>query len=200
MNNTKRQEPSDIFYALIGLIIVVLVVFGVVLAVKPAIRKASDARLERIARERAIEPRWTHGPDSVAICVKTLKQSKQVEAMFQDEKQCLSMPIPRVFRLVEDETNKRVYAWGDISILMAHKDNKPEKKVEQMLAEYDKYQPLESTRRNRYYTVSWIEDSKFNYEKAFLTVDGWYSIRLICPENYQSTVSSLVNTISKSKL
>lgn len=200
MNNTKRKEPSDFVYALIGLIIVAFVVFGIVLAVKPVVRNALELRSERIARERAVEPRGTHSPDSVAMCAKTFKQAEQIEASFQDKGNSLSMSIPEVFQLVEEEASKKVYVWGEITITMMRKANKPEKTVEQKLAEFDKYQPLESVKRNRYYTVSWKDDSTFNYEKAFLTDAGWYSIRLVCPDNYQEIATHLVKTISKLKI
>ena len=200
MNNTKRKEPSDLVYALIGLIIVALVVFGIVLAVKPVVRNALESRLERIARERAVEPRGTHSPDSVAICAKTFNQSEQMEASFQDKGNSLSMSIPGIFQLIEEEASKKVYAWGEIYITVMRKANKPEKTVEQKLAEFDKYQPLESVKRNHYYSVSWKEDMTFNHEKAFLSDDSWYLIRLTYPENYQKTVAPLVKSISKLKL
>lgn len=200
MNNTKRKEPSDIVYALIGLIIVAFVVFGIVLAVKPVVRNALESRSERIARERAVEPRGTHSPDSVAMCAKTFKQSEQMDATFQDKGNSLSMSIPVVFQLVEEEESRKVYAWGEISITMLRKVNKPERTVEQKLAEFDKYQPIESVKRKRYYTVSWKEDSMFNYEKAFLSDEGWYSIRLTCPEIYEETITPQIKTISKLKM
>lgn len=200
MNNTKRKEPSDIVYAFIGLVIVAFVVFGIVLAAKPFVSRALDARQERIARERAIEPRATHNSDSVAMCAKTFKQSETVEVVFQDKGSSLSISLPAVFQLTADETSKKVYAWGDISVTMMRKTNKPEKTIEQKLAEFDKFQPLETEKRRHYYIVSWNEDSILHYEKAFLSDNNWFTISLVCPDNYQETVVPFVKTILKTKM
>lgn len=199
MNNTKRKEPSDIVYAFIGLVIVAFVVLGIVLAAKPFVSRALDARQERIARERAVEPRATHSSDSVAMCSKTFKQSESFDVVFQDKGSSFSIPLPEVFQITEDETSKKTYSWGDISVSMTRKANKPAKTVEQKLAEFDKLQPLESEKRKQYYMVSWREESTLYYEKSFLLENNWYSIRLACPENYQETIAPLVKTISKTK-